>query len=139
MNAQVKLSPKCLYEVSVNGQSLGDFTQVSEWNGMRELKSEKHGTLIVAIDQSLLSALAKLVEEYASVIKASPDLCLVLQEENQKPTTYRDCNPVLSLEDAKNERRCRICGGRETAQMTYNFGREFSHTACYRKFFPKCE
>jgi hypothetical protein len=42
-------------------------------------------------------------------------------------------NGKLTLEEAKAQRRCRVCGdpvGDGRTAWTYNFGKEYAHTAC---------
>lgn len=36
----------------------------------------------------------------------------------------------LTVEQARQQKRCRICGGPEEMQMTYNYGDEYAHTRC---------
>lgn len=77
---KVILKPKTVFTVETeDGKVLGDFTQRSEWNGMRELRSGRE-TIIVNSDSSGLDVFFGMFRkpeqqsETANVVKASPDL-----------------------------------------------------------------
>jgi hypothetical protein len=77
---KVVLKPKTVFTVETeDGKILGEFTQCSEWNGMRELKNSL-GTIIVNSDSSGLDVFFQMFKrpegqsESADVVKASPDL-----------------------------------------------------------------
>lgn len=77
---KVVLKPKTVFTVETeDGKSLGDFTQFSEWNGMRELKNGRE-TIIVNSDSSGLDVFFSMFKRpegqsaTANMVKASPDL-----------------------------------------------------------------
>lgn len=85
---QVKLIPKVTYRVETeSGELLGVFTKQSEWEGIMKLNSKRQTLLVDTpswVDQLFRNIAAGDNERMATVLKASPDLLLMIHGEEKQ-------------------------------------------------------
>jgi len=82
MNLKVEIEPVEKYKVTINGTSVGEFSMVSQWEGMKKLQSQK-GVIIINHEEDLFSGLFKSIltgdkqkqKEVVTVAKITP--CLI--------------------------------------------------------------
>ena len=80
---KVTIRPARKYEVLIDGESIGEFTKTSEWNGMVEMKEGTTYIIVSMPDRrftDMLNAMMGTVEESceAVVVKASPSIAAML-------------------------------------------------------------
>ena len=108
MMKKITIRPAKKYEIFADGESLGEFTKTSEWNGMAQFE-KKDAMLILDLPSDFTTFINRIMgdddtEMEATVMKLSPSLAEKVKLHDADAARAREMDKMIDIHFARGHR-----------------------------------